>query len=224
MIVVSGGQSGIEYQPFPDGAVMPSQPLAQIRGGTQVSVPTLIGANADEAAFDAPPLATVAQYEALVRATFVNVAPRVLAQYPADAYPTPRDAYIALASDVKFICPSRTVARALSGGSAPTWRYFFTHRLENLQRRTPYAYHGLELFFVFRHLEVSGYVPSASERALSDTLATSWGDLAATGTLPAPWVPYAAATDTTTVLDGAGLSALEGVRTENCDFWDSLTP
>jgi hypothetical protein len=37
-------------------------------------------------------------------------------------------------------------------------------------------------------------------------------------------VPYAAATDTTTVLDGAGLSALEGVRTENCDFWDSLTP
>jgi hypothetical protein len=32
------------------------------------------------------------------------------------------------------------------------------------------------------------------------------------------WLPLMA------VLDGAGLSALEGVRTENCDFWDSLTP
>jgi para-nitrobenzyl esterase len=225
MIVVSGGMSGVEYQPFPDGELMPSQPLAQIQAGSHVAVPTLVGANADEAAFDAPPLATVAQYEALVRATFVNVSARVLERYPADAYPTPRDAYITLASDVKFICPSRTVARALSdAGGAPAWRYFFTHRLENLQRRTPYAYHGLELFFVFRHLAVSGYVPSANELALSDTLASAWGTLAATGTLAAPWAPYDAATDRTTVLDGAGLSVLEGVRTENCDFWDSLVP
>jgi para-nitrobenzyl esterase len=225
VITVSGGMSGVEYQPFPDGEVMPSQPIAQIQAGTHVSVPTLVGANADEAAFDAPPLPTAAQYEELVRSTFVNVSARVLEQYPADAYPTPRDAYIALASEVRFICPSREVARALSeAGGAPAWRYFFTHRLENVQRRAPYAYHGLELFFVFRHLSVSGYVPSPNELALSDTIASAWGELASTGTLAAPWVPYSAATDSTTVLEGATLSVLEGVRTENCDFWDSLIP
>ncbi|WP_437578640.1 hypothetical protein [Sorangium sp. So ce887] len=49
-----------------------------------------------------------------------------------EEYGTPREAFIALTGDVKFICDARRTARAAaSSHSEPVYRYVFTHVLDN---------------------------------------------------------------------------------------------
>ncbi len=223
-VSVAGRSAGL--QPTIDGHVLTEQPLAAIAAGRHNRVPTVIGANADETAQATPPIATEAEYERLVRALLGPFAGAALARYRAADYPSPREAYIRLSTDAKFVCPARAAARALVAGGSPTWRYFFTHRLENV-RRDAYAFHGLELFFVFDKLASRVYRPSAAERALAATIGGYWGALAAHGDpndegAPA-WPAYDAETEISLVLDGAGVTTEAGIRSEACDFWDELT-
>ncbi|MFY0540131.1 hypothetical protein [Nannocystis pusilla] len=98
-----------------------------------------------------PPL-TVAQYEALVQATFGPLAAMVLAQYPAADYEGDgQAAYVALTSDLKFICGARRAARAADAGQdAPVFRYHFAYDGYDAQPNVETAaFHGLELIYIF---------------------------------------------------------------------------
>jgi len=224
---VAGKQS--DYQPSIDGYVVTGDPLEVIAAGGHNHVPFVIGSNSEETGQVIAPM-TEAEYEAKVHGTFgVALGDQVLAKYPAAAYPTPRDAYVAVSSDAKFICTARKVARAVSKTQTePVYRYFFTQPLENAPKLAPLgAFHGLELVFVFGHLTTGGYPPSAGDKALSTAIMGYWGRIAATGKPDGDgsvaWPTYDAATDPYLQL-AIDIAADEGVRTEQCDFWDSVIP
>ncbi|HEY3352580.1 MAG TPA: carboxylesterase family protein [Polyangia bacterium] len=228
---VAGKQGG--YQPNIDGTVIPGVPLALLAAGAHNHVPLVVGVNADETSRYVPQM-TVAEYQQAVYALVggnTAVGDVILAQYPvADYAGVPRRAFVALTSDAKFICTARKVARAARAGQTePVYRYYFTHPFQNAGATALAlgAWHGIELTYVFDHLHLAGYTPTAGEQALADVIGGSWSRLAATGDpngggAPA-WPEYVAATDPFLQLEDPSASGA-GVRTAPCDFWDTIMP
>ena len=198
----------------------------RIRGGQHNRVPVVIGANADETGQDVPLTFSDAQYQAFLASTFQTPAVRtaVAELYSAANFGSSRKAYVALTSDLKFICPSRTIARALTAAqSEPVFRYFFTEVPDSPTSALYGAFHGLELLFVYGAVDIRGYTPTAAERALSLAMQRYWGSLAATGvptaTGSAAWPQFDPLRDSHLVLDSAATRMAEGVNTARCDFW-----
>lgn len=224
---------GQGWGPHVDGAVIPKPALEAMSEGTHNAAPLMFGANADETAKGVPPL-TVAQYEGLVQATFGPLAAMVLAQYPAAEYGDDgQAAYVALTSDLKFICGARRAARAADAGQdAPVYRYHFAYDGYDAQpNATKAAFHGLELVYIFAAWdavlpEPLQYEPNAADLAISQRLQGAWARFAATGD-PAgadlTWPAYVAAEDNGALLDEPP-DLFNGVRTEQCDFWDMYAP
>ena len=207
--------------------------MERIAAGRHNRVPLVVGANRDETGRSAPLVMTESSYRAAVVALVGSpaLADLIVARYPSAEYGgSPRRAFVALTSDANFICGARRIARAAATGQdEPVFRYHFTRALENGSPLllTWGAYHGLELFFVFDKLAAAGYAPAPAETALAAAMQGYWRHLAAAGTpadpaLP-PWPVYDAGADRTLEL-GDPITAVDGVRTEQCDFWDALLP
>lgn len=224
---VAVGGDPASYGPVVDGHVLPKRTRDLIEAGEHNHVPFALGTNRDEMAkLLAVQVDTAAQYEGVVNASFGPLAADVLAAYPAADYPTPQDALVALYSDLRFTCPARALARMASAAqSEPVWRYFFARRATTGQGEAPAA-HATELLYVFGTLEdIPLFQPAAEDLALSASMMGYWARFGATGDPNgggAPeWPAYDAERDTHLVLDSP-LSAGEGVRTAQCDFWDGL--
>ncbi len=221
-VVTVASSSGQLWGPTVDGFVLRDSPEVVIGKGEHNRVPFIVGANADETGSAAPPVATEAEYRALVVGQAGALAPLVLAQYPVSAYATPRKAYVAVTSDARFVCPSRRFARAAAGGGSPTFRYFFSYPAN----RAFGAIHGIEIPFVFGSFDaIPGYTPDAPVRALSEAMNASWARFAATGDPSVPgtaaWPAYDPVRDRTFGWD-APTASFDGIRSAACDFWDSL--
>ena len=106
------------------------------------------------------------------------------------------------------------------------YRYFFTHTFAGGPLAVLGAFHGAELFFVFGNLATPTHQPTAEETALSDAMIGYWSRFAATGNPNgggAPeWPRAKAGADPYLQLDTT-ITAADGVRTAQCDFWDGLT-
>lgn len=221
------------WGPHVDGVVLPKASLSAMSEGTHNQVPVIFGANAGETANAVGPL-TVPQYEALVTATFGPLAGEVLAMYPAAEYGDDgRLAYVALTSDVKFVCNARRSARAADQGQgAAVFRYHFAYDGYTALPNTPKAaFHGLELIYIFGNwgAVLDGnfeYQPNADDLAMAARIQAAWVGFAATGDPAGPgleWPAYVGASDNAALLDEPpGL--VEGVRAKQCDFWDGLMP
>lgn len=220
------------WGPHVDGVVVPQPTLAAMQAGAHNQVPLIFGSNADETAKAVPPL-TEAGYTALVTASFGPFADQVLAAYPVADYADPRAAYVALTSDLKFVCNARRAARAADAGQAlPVRRYHFAYDgYTTGPGVTATAFHGLELVYIFAAwgAVASGgieYQPNADDLAISATLQSAWARFAASGDPSGDgldWPVYVGATDDHAVLDappGAG----QLLRSAQCDFWDDLLP
>lgn len=223
--VVSAGDN--QYGPAVDGLVLPAAPIEIIHAGRHTRVPLIVGVNAEETGQAVGRVESVAQYRAAIVALFgPALAERIVAEYPVEAYGSPRAALVAVTSDVRFVCTARQAARVVAGNQLePVYRYLFTQRLQG-QAAVLGAFHGLELVFVFGTLGVQGgFTPSAEERALSEAIIGYWTRFAATGDpngAGAPeWPRFERASDTHLVL-GTPITAGAGIRTAQCDFWDSL--
>ena len=223
---------GQAWGPHIDGLVVPTTALAAMQAGTHNQVPIIFGSNAAETANAVPPISD-ASYNALITATFGPFADEVLAAYPLADYPDARTAYIALTSDLKFVCTARRAARAAAAGQQlPVRRYNFAYDAYTAAPGvTPAAFHGLELVYIFAGwpgvpFGKFDYKPNADDLAMSAILQSAWARFAATGdpedpTLP--WPLYAAATDDHAVLDLPPATG-QHLRAPQCDFWDGLLP
>jgi para-nitrobenzyl esterase len=220
------------YGPVVDGVILPQSPETALAAGAFEPVPFVVGANAEELA--ALITTTVETEPELVAAIEQAMAPfgaqateDAVALYPAASYPTPQDALVAFLSDQRFVCPSRRIARLASGHGSPVYRYFFSRRAQGAMGALP-AQHGIELLFVFGTMaDIPGFTPAPADVALASAMRGYWTSLARSGTpsengQPA-WPAYEASSDHTLVLD-APISVLDGVRTTECDFWDTLIP
>lgn len=215
------------WGPHVDGVVLPSDGLSDMSSGTHNKVPIVIGNNAAETAAAVPPL-TEAQVEAIVQATFGPLADEVLARYPFADYPDATTAYVALTSDVKFVCNARRSARAADAGQdLPVFRYVFAYDgYTTFGTAKAAASHGLELVYLFGNFDavLAGdveYTPNADDLAMRDQIQAMWTALAATGdpsTAALAWPLYGPA-DPYAGLD-VPPAAGAGVRSEQCDFWD----
>ena len=233
---VAGSKPG-DFAPNADGWVLTGSPQQVIAAGQHNQVPFVIGSNEDETGqavvTQFPMGMTMAEYQAAVLAFAggdQTLAASAMAQYPlADYGNDPRAAYIALTSDAKFICTARYLARTVRAHqSAAVFRYFYTHHLDGKPLgaavKAEGAWHGQELLPLFRHMEIAGYLPSAGEQALSDAMDGYWLRTAAAGDPNgggAPsWPAYDGASDSVLLLDDTP-TAGAGVRTAQCDFWDT---
>jgi para-nitrobenzyl esterase len=227
-VSVTGLDRGLKYAPNVDGRVLLASPITALGAGQHNPVPFVVGANSDETSRSTPMVPSAQAYADIIHSTFgQGLGDQVLAQYPAAGFATPRQALIAVMTDVRFVCPSRKIARAAKmGQSAPVWRYFFTHALDSGAAQAFGAWHGLEITFLFGALRIAGYVPSAAEEKLSADMIGYWSRLAKMrdpngGGAPA-WPLYDATSDAHIVLDDP-ITSSTGLRTARCDFWDSLT-
>lgn len=227
------GALGQGWGPHVDGVVLPVRTLEALAAGTHNAVPLIVGANAGETANSVPPM-DVPTYEALVKASFGPLAAMVLAKYPAADYGSDGDAaWVALTSDLKFICGARRSARAADAGqAAAVFRYHFAYDAYTALPNTPKAaFHGLELVYIFGNWDavldgMVEYAPNPDDLAMSATLQSAWTRFAATGDpagMGLQWPQYVGADDNAALLD-APPGSVQGVRTAQCDFWDSLIP
>ena len=107
------------------------------------------------------------------------------------------------------------------------FRYHFAHDDYFAPSGDTGAFHGLELVYIFGNFDAVlpgvEYPATAADLAVRDAMQTAWSSFAAAqapSTRP-PWPVYDDADPF--VLIEEPLSLGEGVRTEQCDFWDGLT-
>jgi para-nitrobenzyl esterase len=194
-------------------------------------VPLIIGNTADEYStlidhYLAAPIANDADYRAQIAHWFPAAASTIVQRYPSSAYTSPQQALIAVMTDDAMVCPARRIARAVRASqSEPVRRYMFDHVYESGPWVPLRAGHGLDLAFEFGNLGLHGFIATAAERALSDSIIGYWTRFAAmgdpNGSDAVAWPIYEVATDPALQLDDA-ITDASGVRTSLCDFWDAV--
>ena len=212
--------------PNVDGYLLPSSPVAAITAGTHNLVPIIIGANADETGSQVeniPPDLDEQGYIDLVHSTYAANADGVLALYPASDFPTPLDAYVAVTTDSQYICPARRVASNAALHSQPVYWYRFKHVIAGSNLESQGAFHGIELFYVFQHMnDVPTFVPSADDLDIQSAMLGYWTNFAATqnpnGNGLALWAPYDPALDQYQSID-VPIGAASEDKVEKCNFW-----
>jgi len=210
-----------------DGYVIPGPPLDLISDHRYHHVPLLIGNNAEEDYLNFPlgSVPSEESYQGKVNKLFgVTAGALVLTQYPATSYGSPERTYVTLLTDNRFVCPTRRLARAVAKAQdGPVYRYLFTHGLQG-PSSARHAFHQEQQYFVWHDFgPVAPYSPTTSELALSESIEGYWARFTRgdpNGSNAVAWPAYDPATDPYLTLDDT-IVAGTGVRTANCDFWDS---
>ena len=227
--------AAVSWGPIVDGIEIPDQPRALYRLGRFTRVPTIIGVNGDEGWVYAdrsfPVGLDAVQYEDAVRSEFGSDAPAVLRQYPANAFPSAKDALARLTGDAEYVCEARRVARLMSQTGLNVYFYSFEYTVDAVMPGR--AFHGLEpnLLFGNNFGAPSNHMLAPADLALFDTMSTYWRRFAETGNANAPgeavrWPTfrvdrYPILSDRYLVLDNV-VKAANRLRDRECSFWDRL--
>lgn len=226
-----GGASTLGRETFDgvvDGHALPMPPREMIAAGDFAQVPLIIGSTADESGQSAPArIDDEAAFRAAARLFLGPLAlPAVLdgavEVYNPDVFGTWRDAYIAMGSDVKFTCTARTDAAAFAAAGATVHRYWFDKIPDRsgAQLRASGAFHGIDVLYLFGTM-ADVVPPGPGDEAVIDAMASRWLALAADGMPGDDWPTWDADRDPYLFL-GDAIEIREGVRTAQCDFWQSL--
>jgi para-nitrobenzyl esterase len=212
-----------------DGHVFPDQPLRIIARRGHAAMPVIIGSTSNETmnfVNAAGPVTDAASYAAAVEKVFGSAArERILAAYPAEAYPTPRAAFVQLTTDSQFTCQSRRVARVLADAQKqPVYRYLFSHAMENdPQLKAVGAVHTIEHPFFYPWQ--GKYSPTETDLLVQRRMIGYWTRLARSGSPNGggdpQWPSYT--TENEAYLEiGAATAAKRGPTEARCDFWDAV--
>ncbi|MEL6185038.1 MAG: carboxylesterase family protein, partial [Myxococcota bacterium] len=177
--------------PNVDGRHLPSTTVERVQRDEGPRRAVITGSNADESRsfvtnVDIPDPET---YERVVRAQLGALAESVLRIYPVGNFSSPKLAYEALVSDLSFICPALSFARALSEAGRPAFTYHFTHTLSGAAASLG-AGHGTELFPLFEAWDTVRYTPVEADRSVGEALRRDWTAFAENGAPQGDWAPY----------------------------------
>lgn len=234
------GELPLPFLPVVDGKTMPVAPFEAAHDDA-AGVDVLIGTNRDEIAFfqmSDPAMATLDEEGLLRRIAHSAPASRpgdVVAAYRAARRRrgepvTPRDVWIAVASDLVFRWPSLRLAAARRASGGRVFVYLFTWESPVLGGALG-ACHALEIPFVFGTVRepavaaIAGSGPRAVE--LSEEVQAAWTAFARSGDpsnpRTGPWPAWEPARRPTMVL-GPAVGVQDAPRDEELATWEALFP
>ncbi|MBI1211919.1 MAG: carboxylesterase family protein [Alphaproteobacteria bacterium] len=172
--------------PVIDPYVLPATPYDAFATGRQSDVPTLIGANAEEArAFLDVSSIHAATYGADIEKMFGKLPPQLYEQYPHTTDADARQSRIEFETDLRFRWNMWTWARLQSAtGKSKVFFYSFDHAPpfpSNSVRAGWGASHFAELWYVFDHLDQEPYRWTQADRRLADAMSSYWVNFVRTG-------------------------------------------
>jgi para-nitrobenzyl esterase len=181
-------------RPIIDGWVIPGNVADVFAAGRQASVPTLVGANAQEANFPTvmPPV-TAERWRANLEGNFKAFAPRLLAAYPFTTDEEAWHARLDFLGDLSARWETWTWARLQARtGKAPVYYYSFEQpeplKDATLRQRLG-APHASELYFVFQNERDPRFDWTPPDRALAEQMAQYWTNFAKRGDPNGPGLP-----------------------------------
>jgi para-nitrobenzyl esterase len=178
-------QGAPRFAPPADGHVIPGDQYALWETKRFNDVPVLLGSNSFEFPSRAP--TTPAAFEEMVRASYGERAPAILAAYPHATDAEAQKSAGMLNSDGTFLWPGYTWARLQSQhGTEPVYAYWFHRPTAAAPDGSP---HGAEVALVFGNEDARRTAWSAEDRALSRQLQSYWVNFAKTGNPNAPGLP-----------------------------------
>lgn len=213
---------GESFGPVVDGFVLAQAPGRAIAAGAAASAPLLIGVTDDETTSLVPASllpATVAGYEAAIRARFPALAAEVLQQYPAAQYATPQRAYQDLLDDVLFACAARRAAADHAARGNPVFHYALTEILPDPGFAAMESFHGLDVVLLFGDLTPA----QPAVRELGARMQRGWIDFAS-GREPGSsdgiaWPRYQLPSRQSLEINRAQTPVLNDYRRAQCEFW-----
>ncbi|MDB5754325.1 MAG: hypothetical protein JWR56_753 [Massilia sp.] len=218
------------YGPNMDGHVFVDQPIELIKRRAYPAMPVMIGNTSEETQHfidAAGPVTDQATLAGAVTQVFgAQSTPRILAEYPAGAYASPRAAFVKLTTDGEFTCQSRRVARTFASvQSEPVFRYRFSYALQNdAFQKSQGAIHTVEHPFLFSWQ--GSYKPTDTELTMQRQMIGYWSRMARNGNPnggnAVPW-PAVTPQDSAYLEMGPQMQAAAGPADAHCDFWDTVT-
>jgi para-nitrobenzyl esterase len=217
------------YSATIDGYALYGVPEQIISRGAHNRVPVIVGNTSEEEGGAGAGILTAGDVQNAVLKLFPypTAMPLIWQQYPLWEYASAGDDYVAFASDLKYVCAARRIAREfLAGQSEPVYRYVFSHVRDYAppEVRAIGAKHASDVPYVFGKLDTSDYDVSEAEQRLVDAVAQYFAALAASGSVAeatAPFWPTYDWNDTFLRLDSEILPG-DNYRKRQCDFWDYL--
>ncbi|WP_169515247.1 carboxylesterase/lipase family protein [Amycolatopsis benzoatilytica] len=227
----------LPWSPVAGTTALPRQPLDALRAGAAAGVPLIQGVDRDEVrpfvalendARGKP--VTAASYPVALRALFGPGSGRVLAEYPADRFPTPGIALATMLTDrgAKLgACPAAAADRA-AARYAPVYAYEFAQ--DDGQRILDFplgAAHGSELPYLFDGTFAGPRAtpPSAERISLARQLIGYWSAFARTGdpaSAGSPRWPRYRPDAAMPSFTAAGIGRIDFTAEHHCPFWESV--
>jgi len=169
--------------PIIDGYVIPDDQYKLYEAGQFNDTPILVGYNSDEGA-SFTRTTDPKEYIAGVEARYGQFADDLLKVYPAGKNSVPKTARD-LARDAAFGWHTWSWARLQAKmGQSNAYFYYFDQHPEYPEDSPRYGYgspHGQEVAYVFQTIDASNPETTASDLAISETMATYWTNFAKTG-------------------------------------------
>jgi para-nitrobenzyl esterase len=192
------------FSPFGavDGKVLTGQLVDVFAQGKQAPVPILAGFNSGEIRslrVLAPPAPrTAADYEAVIRARYGDLADEFLRLYPSS---DTAESVLATTRDALYGWTSERLVRDQTALGKPSFLYLFDHGYPAMEQAGLHAFHASELPFMFGNTDRTTSrwpaIPDTDEEhALSQAMVRYWASFVKTGHPEAAgavvWAPYGA--------------------------------
>ncbi len=178
-----------------DGQVLTGQLVDVFDHGQQAPVPLLAGFNSGEIrslTFLLPPApSSPAQYEALIRAHYGDLADAFLSLYPSSDV---HDSMLRTTRDALYGWTAQRLAIKQTALGQPAYLYLWDHGFPAADDKGLHGFHASEVPFVFGTLDLTPpYWPKAPDtdeaRSFSHAMTAYWASFAKTGVPQAPGQP-----------------------------------
>ena len=182
-----------------DGWVLPADVRTIFAEKRHISVPVLLGSNANEWTTLGNPSQfpkTVEDFHKRMDAQFPTLAAELNEAYPVNTDADIAAAMLAIGRDTTFSLEMRTWARMVTSAGRKAFLYQFTHVPPGPEAKYRGAYHASEIQYVFGNLKNPQFAYTDADRQLSAAMSDYWVNFAKTADPNAKGLPAWTAYDT----------------------------